>query len=74
VASQLARVREQSLSLADERVRLTMASYAAGRADLGAVLIARRERVQTRLRAIELEGHRDALRAQLAYLFAENHP
>jgi cobalt-zinc-cadmium efflux system outer membrane protein len=74
VASQLARVREQSLSLADERVRLTMASYAAGRADLGAVLIARRERVQTRLRAIELEGQRDALRAQLAYLFAENHP
>jgi outer membrane protein TolC len=74
LVSQLARVREQSLPLADERVRLTMASYAAGRAELAAVLAARQDRVQTRLRAVELEGQRDALRAQLAYLFAEDHP
>jgi outer membrane protein TolC len=74
LASQLARVRDQSLRLADERVRLTMASYTAGRTDLGAVLAARRERAQTRLRVIELEGRLDMLRAHLAYLFAEDRP
>jgi outer membrane protein, heavy metal efflux system len=72
LASQLARVAGQALPLADERVRLTIASYAAGRADLGAVLAARRERLETRLLAIELEGRLDALRAQLAYLFTED--
>jgi outer membrane protein TolC len=72
LVSQLGRVREQSLPLADERVRLTTSSYAAGRADLGAVLTARRERVEMRLREIELEGQVSALRVQLAYLFVED--
>lgn len=73
VGNQIGRIREQSLPLADERVRLTLASYAAGRADLAAVLAARRDRVHMRLRAIVLEGQRDALHAQLAYLFPEDH-
>ena len=68
----LDRLRDSALPLADERVRLLMASYRAGRADLGAVLAARRDRTETRLRAIEIEAQLAALRAGLAYLFTEH--
>jgi outer membrane protein TolC len=70
---QLARLRDTGLPLAEERVRLLMASYRAGRADLGAVLAARRERAETQLRAIEREAELAELRARLGYLFPE-HP
>jgi len=69
---QLARLRDTALPLAEERVRLLMASYRAGRADLGAVLAARRERAETQLRAIEREAELAELRARLAYLFVEH--
>ena len=70
----LARLRETALPLADERVRLTMASYQAGRSDLNAVLVARRERIETRFNVIQTEAQLAALRAQLAYLFTEDRP
>ena len=57
--------------LAAERVALAMASYQAGRGDLAAVLAARREVVETRLRLIELDAQRAALRVRLTTLIAE---
>jgi outer membrane protein TolC len=72
LARQVARLRDTALPLAEERVRLLMASYRAGRADLGAVLVARRERAETQLKAVELEAAIAALRARLAYLIVEH--
>ena len=57
--------------LASERVALAMASYQAGRGDLTGVLTARREAVETRLRLIELDAQRAALRVRLTTLIAE---
>ena len=57
--------------LAAERVALAMASYQAGRADLASVLLARREAVETQLRAINLDALRSALRIRLNTLIAE---
>lgn len=70
----LARLRDRALPLADQRVRLQMATYQAGRVDLGAVLAARRDQVETRLKVLDTQAALDALRAQLGYLFAEHQP
>jgi hypothetical protein len=66
------RLRDTALPLAEERVRLLMASYGAGRTDLGAVLAARRDRAETQLKTVEREAELAELRARLAYLFAEH--
>jgi outer membrane protein TolC len=58
-------------ALAAERVALALAAYQAGRGDLGAVLAARREAVEARLRLIELDAQRAALRVRLSTLIAE---
>lgn len=71
LARQLARANEAAVPTADERVRLTLASYEAGRTDLGAVLAARRDAAEARLRAIDLEAQQHAVRARLATLSAE---
>ncbi len=69
--TQHARLERQALALNSERVALTLASYQAGRGDLGAVLVARREAVETRLRLIDLDAQRAALRVRLNTLIAE---
>ncbi|MBI5717418.1 MAG: TolC family protein [Burkholderiales bacterium] len=69
--AQLARLQGPGLALAAERVALATASYQAGRADLGAVLAARTQGVDARLRVIDLEWQRDALRVRLTTLIAE---
>jgi cobalt-zinc-cadmium efflux system outer membrane protein len=69
--AQLTRLQGAGLALSEERVRLATASYQAGRGDLGAVLAARAQAVDVRLRAIELEAQRDALRVRLTTLIAE---
>lgn len=69
--SQLARASGPALALAADRVRLALAGYEAGRADLGAVLAARAQAVEVRLRIVELEAQRDALRVRLTTLSAE---
>ena len=69
--AQHARLERQALALNSERVALTLASYQAGRGDLGAVLAARREGVETRLRLIDLDAQRAALRVRLNTLIAE---
>jgi outer membrane protein TolC len=69
--TQRERLERSGQPLAAERVALAMASYQAGRADLGAVLTARREAIDTGLRLIELDLQRAALRVRLTTLIAE---
>jgi cobalt-zinc-cadmium efflux system outer membrane protein len=69
--AQLARLQRQAVPLNAERVVLALAGYEAGRGDLGAVLVARREAVETRLRLIDLDAQRTALRVRLNSLIAE---
>lgn len=68
---QHARLASSGLALATERVELALASYRAARGDLGAVLAARREAVDTRLKLIDLDAQRAALRVRLTTLVAE---
>ena len=69
--AQHVRLAGPGLALAAERVSLVSASYQSGRADLGAVLMARAQALETRMRAIDLEGQRATLRVRLASLMAE---
>ena len=69
--AQRARLEASGQPLAAERVALALASYQAGRGDLAAVLAARREAVETRLRLIDLDAQRAALRIRLSTLIAE---
>jgi len=69
--AQRSRLEGSGQPLAAERVALAMASYQAGRGDLAAVLTARREAVETRLRLIELDAQRAALRVRLTTLIPE---
>lgn len=71
VQAQLARLQGPGQSLAAERVALTLAAYEAGRADLAPVLQARAQALDLRLRAVDLESQRDALRVRLTTFTAE---
>lgn len=66
---QLARVGTVHLPLARQKVDAQFASYRAAKIDLGAVLIARRELIDARLKEIELESKRAALAAKLYYFY-----
>ncbi len=72
--NRLTRLRDIRLPLAQQKVELQMASYRAGRGDLSAVLAARREWIEARLRQIELEGQQAALVAKLYLAYGENAP
>lgn len=65
------RVEQAVLPLAAERVTLALAAYQSARGDLAAVLAARREAVEARLRLIDLDKQRAALRVRLSTLIAE---
>lgn len=67
----LQRLQAAALPLARERVQVTLASYQAGRADLGAVLTARKSAAEAQLRALDLQAQMLAQQARLAYLIAE---
>jgi outer membrane protein TolC len=69
--TQRARLLGSGQPLAAERVTLALASFQAGRGDLGAVLQARREAVETRMRLIDLDAQRAALNVRLTTLIAE---
>ena len=66
---QLARLREAHLPLARQKVDYQFASYRAGKADLTAVLNARRELIDERLKDIELDGKRAATVAKLYFFY-----
>lgn len=69
----LARLEREGLPLAQRRVELLTASYQSGRADLAAVLAARRDAAEQGLRALDLRSQCAALRAQLNYLSAPDY-
>jgi outer membrane protein TolC len=65
------RIERELLPLAADRVTLATAAYQSARGDLAAVLAARREAVEARLRLIDLDSQRAALRVRLTTLIAE---
>jgi outer membrane protein, heavy metal efflux system len=66
---QLTRLREVHLPLAKQKVDYQFASYRSGKGDLTAVLAARRELIDLRLKEIELEGKRAEDAAKLYYFY-----
>jgi len=66
-----ARLAGPGTQLAAERVSLATASYQAGRADLGAVLAARTQALDIRMKVIELDAQRAAMRVKLDALVAK---
>lgn len=71
---QLDRALLTALPLADEKVSLQMAGYQAGTSDLGAVLSARRERIEERLRIGDLQRQQAVLAARLHFAYGEPTP
>ncbi|MBF8730089.1 TolC family protein [Pseudomonas guariconensis] len=65
------RSRETLLPLAEERVRLALADYRAGKTMLSEVLAARRQRVEARLQDIDLQGQLAATAARLHFAYGE---
>jgi outer membrane protein TolC len=68
---QLERLRTQRLPLARQKLEYQLASYRGGRAGIEGVLAARRELIETELRALELEAARAAAGARLHYIYGE---
>jgi cobalt-zinc-cadmium efflux system outer membrane protein len=66
---QLTRLREVHVTLARQKVDYQFASYRAGKADLTAVLTARRELIDMRLKEIELESQQAATAAKLYFFY-----
>ncbi|MBC3868621.1 TolC family protein [Undibacterium oligocarboniphilum] len=69
---QLERARQTALPLAEQKVSLQTASYQAGKSDLSAVLAARRERIEQRMRIVELEAGLTRTAARLHYAYGED--
>jgi len=69
---QLDRANHTLLPLAQEKVDLQYASYKAGKNDLTAVITARRELINQRLKVIDVTGQREAVAVKLYYTYEEN--
>lgn len=67
----LQRQQELTLPLAKERAQLSLAGYQTGRADLGAVLAARKNAIETELRVLDLQSQVSAQQARLSHLIVE---
>jgi outer membrane protein TolC len=65
------RSQDNLLPLAKEKVALTMASYRAGKSDLAAVIAARRELIETRLKQIDVEEQRALTSARLYFAYGD---
>lgn len=66
-----ARLAGSGTQLAADRIALVTASYQAGRVDLGPVLTARQQALDVRMKVIDLQAQRAAMRVKLAALVAE---
>ncbi|MDT4830102.1 type I secretion outer membrane protein, TolC family [compost metagenome] len=68
--------RSQSIQvpLAEEKVSLALAGYRAGNTELASVIAARRELVQARLRALDLQGLKALAAARLYFTYGEGRP
>jgi outer membrane protein TolC len=71
LARQIDRAENVSLPLAREKADLQLASYRAGKSDVAALVTARKEWIEQRLRLLDLRNRRDALAAKLTYLYGE---
>ena len=71
LTSMLKRQREVLLPLAEEKVDLAMADWQGGRGSLSDVIIARRERIDAKLKLIEITGERSQMAARLYYAYGE---
>ncbi|UVJ46185.1 TolC family protein [Pseudomonas sp. LS1212] len=65
------RSQDSLLPLAKEKVGLSMASYRAGKGDLAAVIAARRELIEARLKQIDFEEQRALTSARLYFTYGE---
>ncbi len=74
LSQKLARTRDTAVSLAREKTELLLASYRTGKSGLAPALAARRELIETRLKAVDLDAELHAVAAKLAYLYAEAAP
>jgi outer membrane protein TolC len=63
------RSHEQLLPLAEQRVRLSLADYQAGRGELGELIAARRERVEAQLRHLDFLEQRALVAARLHFAY-----
>ena len=70
----LTRLEQTFLPLADEKVRLAMADYRSGNGALTAVIDARRQLVETRLRQIDVARDRSQSNASLHFAFGDTRP
>lgn len=61
------RARGELQTLAEQRVELVLAGYRAGRNSLVELVAARRERAELQLKALAMEGERDAMAARLHF-------
>ncbi|WP_434803344.1 TolC family protein [Paenacidovorax monticola] len=68
---QIERLQSTGLRLAQGRADLALAGYQAAKGDLGAVLGARAQVLEARLRLIDLQAQRDSLVARLNNLIAD---
>jgi outer membrane protein TolC len=66
------RNQESLVPLAREKVELSMASYRAGKGDLSAVVAARRELIEARLKQIDAEEQRALSSARLYFAYGES--
>lgn len=67
----LNRIEQTLLPLAEEKVQLAMADYRSGNGELSAVVEAREQLVQTRLRAVDLARDRALANARLHFAFGD---
>jgi outer membrane protein TolC len=74
LSRQLMRVRAVRLPLAQQKVDLQTSAYGVNKADLAAVLGARRELIDVRLADIELQRQRDVAAARIYFAYVESTP
>lgn len=65
------RQRETMLPLAEEKVQLATAAWRSGKGALSEVIAARRERIDTELKTIAVEGERQQMAARLHYAYGD---
>ncbi|WP_085707387.1 TolC family protein [Pseudomonas sp. B35(2017)] len=70
----VARNRDSLVPLAKEKAELSLASYRAGKGDLNAVVNARRELIETRLKQIDVEEQRALTGARLHFAYGDTRP
>jgi len=74
MSRQLTRIHDIRLPLARQKVDYQLASYRSNKADLTAVLSARRELIDTRMMEIDLQERRDAAAARIYLGYVEGAP